>query len=164
MEVTLRRLTWMVTTRSVLTTECPLGQRRLSGLRSPSMILLMITMMIILVSFTNLLQPSSSNFISDSEELTEMKGRNEDTETMFDMKSDQIKNFIHTIRLNLGKVKHFQFMQGADMSRDTHNVMRMTERLDTWSLIHLSIMLVIGISQVVFLQFRKKFSLRITII
>ena len=93
-----------------------------------------------------------------------MKGRNEDTETMFDMKSDQIKNFIHTIRLNLGKVKHFQFMQGADMSRDTHNVMRMTERLDTWSLIHLSIMLVIGISQVSFIQFRKKCSLRMTII
>ena len=90
-----------------------------------------------------------------------MKGRNEDTETMFDMKSDQIKNFIHTIRLNLGKVKHFQFMQGADMSRDTHNVMRMTERLDTWSLIHLSIMLIIGISQVRFIQFRKRYGLTI---
>ena len=46
-----------------------------------------------------------------------MKGRNEDTETMFEMKTADIKNFIHTIRLNLGKVKHFQFMQGADMSR-----------------------------------------------
>jgi len=88
----------------------------------------------------------------DSEELTEMKGRNEDTETIYEMKVDQIKNFIHTIRLNLGKVKHFQFMQGADMSRDTHNVMRMTERLDTWSLIHLTIMLVIGISQIYMLR------------
>ena len=40
--------------------------------------------------FSDFLTVSSYNFISDSEELTEMKGRNEDTETMFDMKSDQI--------------------------------------------------------------------------
>ena len=33
------------------------------------------------------------------------------------MASNDLKNYIHTIRLSMGKIKHYQFMQGADMSR-----------------------------------------------
>ena len=46
-----------------------------------------------------------------------MVGRNEDYETIFDMKVEDIKESVHTTRINLGKMKHFQFMQSADMSR-----------------------------------------------
>lgn len=53
----------------------------------------------------------------DSEEMLEMKGRNADYEGSFNMTADDLKDYIHKVRLNLGKVKHFQFMQGADMSR-----------------------------------------------
>merc|ERR1712038_980503 len=84
----------------------------------------------------------------ESEEWNEIKDRNEDTENLYDMASNDLKNYIHTIRLSMGKIKHYQFMQGADMSRDHHNVLRMTERLDLWSFMHLSIMLVIGFTQI----------------
>ena len=46
-----------------------------------------------------------------------MEGRNEDTESMFDMTLQDIRTFISTTRLNLGKIRHFQFMQGADASK-----------------------------------------------
>ena len=38
------------------------------------------------------------------------------------------------------------------MFQDTHNVMRMIERLDLWSLIHVAIMMVIGLTQVQFIN------------
>ena len=81
------------------------------------------------------------------------------------MATGDLKEYMHSVRLKLGQVKHFQFMQGADMSRvsqaedanagstfvllkDTHNVMRTIEKLDTWALIHMSIMVIIGLTQV----------------
>ena len=81
------------------------------------------------------------------------------------MATGDLKEYMHSVRLKLGQVKHFQFMQGADMSRvsqsedanagllfvllqDTHNVMRTIEKLDTWALIHVSIMVIIGLTQV----------------
>ena len=54
---------------------------------------------------------------AESEEWNEIKDRNEDTENLYDMASNDLKNYIHTIRLSMGKIKHYQFMQGADMSR-----------------------------------------------
>ena len=39
-----------------------------------------------------------------------------------------------------------------NMLQDTHNVMRMIERLDLWSLIHVAIMMVIGLTQVQFIN------------
>jgi len=104
-----------------------------------------------IVSFELMINDPTDDYYDDyidSEEMNEMRGRNEDYEGTFNMTTDELKNYIHKVRLNLGKVKHFQFMQGADMSRDTHNVMRMIERLDLWSLIHVAIMMVIGLTQI----------------
>ena len=55
--------------------------------------------------------------LTDSEEWNDIKGRNEDYESLFDMTESDLHNFIHSIRLKLGQVKHYQMMQGADMSR-----------------------------------------------
>ena len=85
---------------------------------------------------------------SDSEEMKELEGRNEDTETLFEMTIKDFRNYISTTRINLGKTRHFQLMQGADISKDTHNIMRMNEKIDFWSVVHISIMLIIGFVQV----------------
>jgi len=93
------------------------------------------------------------DYYLDSEEWRDIRGRNyEDYEEKFEMKSEDMQSSLHKTRLNLGKVKHFQFMGGADMSRDTHNVMGMKERLDTWSFIHLSLILIIGFTQIYFVR------------
>jgi len=84
----------------------------------------------------------------DSEEMKELEGRNEDTETLFEMTIKDFRNYISSTRTNLGKTRHFQLMQGADISKDTHNVMRMNEKIDFWSVVHISIMLIIGFVQV----------------
>ena len=63
----------------------------------------------------------------DSEEMRMMVERNEDTESMFDMKIEDIKESVHTMRTNLGKLKHFQFMQSASMSKVVY---RFTSPLD----------------------------------
>ena len=55
--------------------------------------------------------------ITESEEMKEMEERNEDTETLFEMTLKDVRNYISATRLNLGKVRHFQFMQGADASK-----------------------------------------------
>ena len=55
--------------------------------------------------------------LSDSEEWNDIRERNEDTESLYDMATGDLKEYIHSVRLKLGQVKHFQFMQGADMSR-----------------------------------------------
>lgn len=88
----------------------------------------------------------------DSEEWNDIRERNEDTESLYDMATGDLKEYMHSVRLKLGQVKHYQFMQGADMSRDTHNVMRTIEKLDTWALIHMSIMVIIGLTQIYMLR------------
>ena len=85
---------------------------------------------------------------ADSEEMRELEERNEDTETLFEMTIKDFRNYIASTRTNLGKTRHFQLMQGADTSKDTHNVLRMNEKIDFWSLVHISIMLIIGFVQV----------------
>jgi len=84
----------------------------------------------------------------DSYEMKEMVGRNEDYETIFDMKVEDIKESVHTTRNNLGKIKHFQLMLGADMSRDTKHVSSNMETINFWSLVHLSMLLIVGFIQV----------------
>ena len=54
---------------------------------------------------------------ADSEEMKEMEERNEDTETLFDMAMKDVRSFLSNTRNNLGRVRHFQFMQGADTSK-----------------------------------------------
>merc|ERR1719318_1048467 len=53
----------------------------------------------------------------DSEEWDAIKANNEDTEQMFEMKMDEIKTSVHDVRINVGKIRHFQFMLGAQMSK-----------------------------------------------
>ena len=77
-----------------------------------------------------------------------MEGRNEDTETLFEMTIKDFRNYISATRINLGKTRHFQLMQGADISKDTHNVLWLNEKIDFWSVVHITIMLIIGFVQV----------------
>ena len=62
--------------------------------------------------------------ISDSEEWDAIKANNEDTEKMFEMKMDEIKTSVHDVRINVGKIRHFQFMLGAQMSK-VHTIKNM---------------------------------------
>merc|ERR1712013_412980 len=55
---------------------------------------------------------------------------------------------IHDVRMKVGKMRHFQFMRGGSMSKDTHQVESNLSRLNFWSLAHLLLMLVVGVSQV----------------
>jgi len=84
----------------------------------------------------------------ESYEMKEMIDRNEDTETMFDMKIEDIKESVHTTRVNLGKMRHFQFMHSADMSKDTHQVASNLDTINFWSVVHLAMLFVVGFTQV----------------
>jgi len=84
----------------------------------------------------------------DSEEWEAIKANNEDTEEMFNMKMEEIKTSVHDVRINVGKIRHFQFMLGAQMSKDTHQVDGNLERINFWSVVHLLIMVVVGFTQV----------------
>ena len=53
---------------------------------------------------------------TEDDDWKEMVGRNEDTESLFDVKVDDVKTFLHNIRVSLGKIRHFQLMLGADYS------------------------------------------------
>ena len=53
----------------------------------------------------------------DSEEWDAIKGNNEDTEKIFDMKMEEIQTKIHDVRINVNKIRHNQFMLGAQMSK-----------------------------------------------
>ena len=53
----------------------------------------------------------------DDEDWEQIKKNNEDTEGLFDMKMEDIKKSVHDTRLNVGKIRHFQFMLGAQMSK-----------------------------------------------
>lgn len=84
----------------------------------------------------------------DSEEMNEIKERNEDTEDLYDMKMEDIKDRVHKVRVNVGKMRHFQYMQSADMSTDTHHVEYNKYTIDLWSILHLSLMFIVGFIQV----------------
>lgn len=84
----------------------------------------------------------------DSEEWERIKSNNEDTEELFNMKVEEIKTSVHDVRINVGKIRHFQFMLGAQMSKDTHQVDGNFERINFWSVVHLLIMILVGFTQV----------------
>jgi len=84
----------------------------------------------------------------DSEEWDAIKGNNEDTEKIFDMKMEEIQTKIHDVRINVNKIRHNQFMLGAQMSKDSHQVGGNLDRINFWSGVHMLIMLVVGFTQV----------------
>jgi len=84
----------------------------------------------------------------DSEEWDAIKANNEDTEKLFEMKMEDIKTSVHDVRINVGKIRHFQFMSGAQMSKDAKQVGANLERINFWSVVHLLIMFVVGFTQV----------------
>lgn len=84
----------------------------------------------------------------DSEELEEAKKRNEDTESLFEMKVEDIKTAISTVRIKVGKMRHFQWMLGAFMSKDTNQVESTMDKINFWSVVHLTMMLLVGALQV----------------
>ena len=53
----------------------------------------------------------------DTDEWDKMKELNEDTMSMFEMKVDDIKTMLHTIRLKINKIRHFFFMHSGSMSK-----------------------------------------------
>lgn len=84
----------------------------------------------------------------DSEELEEARKRNEDTESLFEMKVEDIKTAIQSVRVKIGKMRHFQWMLGAFMSKDTNQVESTMDKINFWSIVHLTIMIVVGALQV----------------
>ena len=83
-----------------------------------------------------------------------MVKENEDTESLFELKVEDIKTSIHAVRMKVGKMRHFQFMRGGSMSKDVHQAESNMSRLNFWSGLHLVLMLVVGVSQVI--SFTKK--------
>merc|ERR1719315_241281 len=77
-----------------------------------------------------------------------IKENNEDTQSLYDMKMEDIKSSVHDVRINVGKMRHFQFMLGAQMSKDTHQVGTNLERINFWSVVHLIIIALVGFTQV----------------
>jgi len=86
------------------------------------------------------------------DEWDKMKELNEDTMSMFEMKVDDIKTMLHTIRLKINKIRHFFFMHSGSMSKDTNQVDSNFERINFWSTVHLIMMLVVGVTQVVMVR------------
>jgi len=84
----------------------------------------------------------------DPEDWDKMVDNNEDTQSLFEIKVEDIKTAIHDVRMKVGKMRHFQFMKGGSMSKDTHQVESNLSRLNFWSLAHLLLMLIVGVSQV----------------
>lgn len=84
----------------------------------------------------------------DAEDWETLKENNEDTQTLFDMKMEDIKTSVHDVRIHIGKIRHYQFMVGAHMSKDTHQVEANLSRLNFWSVVHMTLMIVVGLVQV----------------
>ena len=61
-------------------------------------------------------------YLTDADDWDKMKENNEDTMSLFEMKIEDIKTAIHDVRINVGKMRHFQFMRGGAMSKDVHQV------------------------------------------
>merc|ERR1712226_285717 len=84
----------------------------------------------------------------DPEDWDNMVKENEDTESLFELKVEDIKTSIHAVRMKVGKMRHFQFMRGGSMSKDVHQAESNMSRLNFWSGLRLLLMLVVGVSQV----------------
>ena len=96
----------------------------------------------------SLLRYQIKMLLLDPEDWDNMVKENEDTETLFELKVDDIKTSIHAVRMKVGKMRHFQFMRGGSMSKDVHQAESNMGRLNFWSALHLLLMLVVGVSQV----------------
>jgi len=88
------------------------------------------------------------DYLMDDDAWEEAKQNNEDTENLFDMKIEEIKSSVHDVRINVGKMRHFQFMISAQMSKDTHQVSKNQDRINFWSVVHVLIMISVGFAQV----------------
>ena len=64
------------------------------------------------------------------------------------MKVEDIKTKVHDVRIHLGKMRHFQFMLGAQSSKDSKQMEANLSRLNFWSLVHMSMMIIVGVIQV----------------
>ena len=53
----------------------------------------------------------------DADDWESIRGNNEDTESLFSMKVEEIKSSVHMVRLNINKIRHFFFMHAGQMSK-----------------------------------------------
>ena len=53
----------------------------------------------------------------DADDWESIRGNNEDTESLFSMKVEEIKSSVHMVRLNINKIRHFFFMHSGSMSK-----------------------------------------------
>jgi len=88
----------------------------------------------------------------DADDWESIRGNNEDTESLFSMKVEEIKSSVHMVRLNINKIRHFFFMHAGQMSKDTNQVDANFERINFWSVVHLLLMVIVGVSQVITLK------------
>merc|ERR1712226_1379298 len=88
----------------------------------------------------------------DAEDWDKIKENDEDTQSLYEMKFDDIKNSVHDVRIHLGKMRHFQFMLGAQSSKDSRQMEGNLSRLNFWSLVHMTIMILVGVIQVIMVR------------
>jgi len=88
----------------------------------------------------------------DDEDMEQMKSRNADEASLFEMTVEEIKTSLHKVRTAMGKTRHFQLMYGASMNQDSHQVANNNDKINVWSTIHLTIILLVGFVQVLMIR------------
>lgn len=88
----------------------------------------------------------------DDDDWDKIRENDEDTVTVYEMKVEDIKTKVHDVRIHLGKMRHFQFMLGAQSSKDSKQMEANLSRLNFWSLVHMSMMIIVGVIQVIMVR------------
>jgi len=88
----------------------------------------------------------------DPDAWEDIKSHNEDTESLFNMGIEEIKSSVHMVRLQINKMRHYFFMNAAQMSKDTYQVENSFDRINFWSMVQLVLMIIVGVSQVATLR------------
>jgi len=84
----------------------------------------------------------------DDDDLEIMRQGNEAEAGFFDMAVDEIKSTMQSVRIQIGKMRHFQMMFGASMNADSHHAISNMEKINFWSFCHLCLILLAGFMQV----------------
>ena len=66
----------------------------------------------------------------------------------FDLEVKEIKHVLQELRQHVGKAQHYQSLMNSMKAKDYHHLTHSLSRVNMWSLVHMSVLIVTGLVQV----------------
>ena len=84
----------------------------------------------------------------EEDEMKNMREQDKELVKTFDLEVKEIKHVLQELRQHVGKAQHYQSLMNSMKEKDYHLLAHSLSKVNMWSLVHMSVLIVTGLVQV----------------